>query len=198
MARKAGPRTTTKVRPDGDLKKRFPNGISSTILAVQYYWHELKNNGQAGLTPEKFCDEAGFRKVYQDIVDLYPGIRKKANPAEGDGLARMIHRLANGTQDIEFFQLRAFAQYVGLPTGLFLLFTQMVSDERRSIEQHRDPHEASLKLLGQVRKAIEAAETCIENNRNELRIFTHAYDEVGAKQMAKARTLKVWSDAFQL
>lgn len=198
MARKKPTRTTTKTKSDDDETKRFPNGISATVLAIQHYWKSLTIGGPDRMTPGQFCD-SGFRDVYRNVIDKYRGIRKRPHPDEGDGLAKAIHKLTNGTTDLEFFHLRSFAEFVGLPTGIFLLFTQMVSDERRALDDRTPATQMKEELLCLIRatKAVMVdAENYITEHPDLERIFTHVYDTDGQKYMAKADVLKVWSDAF--
>ncbi len=197
------PRTTTKVRPDGDDEKIFPTGISATVLAIQNYWLSLTNGADEFLKPEDFCAGGNFIEVYSKVANHYAGIIKK--PKKPGGIARMIHRISNGKEGVQFFHLRAFAEFVGLPTGLFLLFTQMASDERRALEDnlkgdHRDPREEALTFIRRVKKTIEAVEHHVEHNvkTGEL-ISIHTYpgpSNPTEAHMAKARMLKVWSDAY--
>lgn len=191
-------RTTTKTKSDDDESKRFPNGISATILAVQHYWTSLTKGGPDRLTPEQFC-EAGFRDAYKSVIQKYRGIVKRPDPDQGSGLAKAIHNLANGKTELEFYHLRSFAEFIGLPTGVFLLFTQMVSDERRLLESGAtsdNTKEDLLNLIRSTKAVMIAAEKYITDHPESQRIFTHVYDDAGHQHMAKADVLKAWRDAF--
>ena len=191
------PRTTIKVRPDGDPKKRFPTGISSTILAIQNYWLSLADGGDEHLTPLQFCNEGKFAATYERVTQHYRGIRKKARTRTA--IARMIHRVVNGNQDIEFFHLRAFAEHVGLPTGLLLIFTQLVSTESRAIQQGQDGKAEAIDLVRRVKSVMELAERQLAAASPETPLFNHFYDEFVdplKRHMAKAQTLKDWSDTY--
>lgn len=196
---KKKPRSTTKVKSDKNEDKKFPNGISATILSIQYYWENITNGAPEGITPNQFCD-LGFRETYRSIIETYRGIGKRADPDKTDQLPKSIHFLCNGTQDLHFYQLRAFAEYLGIPTGLFLLFTQMVSDERRILESGRtlaDAQQHAIEFIRKLKVVFESAENQIDNAGRDERIFTHVYDNEGIEHMAKARTLKIWTDSYQ-
>jgi hypothetical protein len=46
----------------------------------------------------------------------------------------MLNDLTFGRHDLPYFKLHALAEFVNLPAGLFLLFTQFVSAERDARE----------------------------------------------------------------
>jgi len=193
------PRATTKNRPDGHAEKRFPTGISSTILAIQNYWPSLTMDKPEHLTPEQFCEQGKFIDAYERVIKLYPGIKKKA--AARGGVTRMIHRLCNGKQDIEFYQMRAFAEYVGLPTGIFLLFSHFVSEEHHAIQDGVSSRDRLLTFVRRLKRVIETAESQIQTSVDTEHVFNHIYDEPSGpmdKHMAKALALKAWSDAYNL
>lgn len=188
------PPTTIKRFPDGHKRKRTPNGVRSTMLAIQYYWYALTQNGREHLTPGDFCTEAKFNEAFQAAFARYPATRGK-RPEE---LSRVLQKLTSGTRNVEFIDLLAFAVYVGLPLPLFLLFTTMVSDELRSSYRGLPFRGDAIQFLRKVRWVVETAEKQVMENRDPQHLFIHIYDEFDepGHLMAKALTLKTWSDAF--
>jgi hypothetical protein len=195
-SKKRAHRTTTKDLPDRDDHKQFPVGISSAVLALQYYWHEIANGGPSGLTPEQFCNLTGFGNVYGAVQDLYRK-RTRVDHENCDSLGKVIHRLVNQTRNIAFVDLRAFAQFVGLPTGLFLLYTQCDSDERRCGDDRAAARKTALELLQGIRRVIEATEEYIEKRPLDQPLFRRIYDDAGEEHLADVGVLKLWADAFK-
>jgi hypothetical protein len=183
-------RTTTKEISDGDERKYFPNGIASTILGLQYYWDEIANGGEPGLTPEQFCEDAKFSQTYLAVQNTY----KRRKPVTD--IAKAIHRLANQKINIDFTDMRAFAQYVGLPTGLFLLFSQCVSEESRAGSDRESAKQTALDLIRRIRRVVDCAEEYIRNRPDDRPLFRRDYDSSGHQYLADVGVLKSWSDAF--
>ncbi len=188
-------RTTTKDIPDRHEDKKFPTGISSTILGLQYFWNEIAHGGESGLTPEQFCEKTGFAEVYGAVQALYT-TRMPVDSKNSESLGRVIHRLINQTRNIDFVDLRSLAQFVGLPTGLFLLFTQCVSDERRSGPDSIAARETALALMERIGRVVEVTTRYIRERPPNQPIFQRIYDDLGQQYMADIAVLKLWADAF--
>jgi hypothetical protein len=191
------PRTTIKRLADGHRRKRSPNGVRSTFLAIQYYWLSLITGKlqDEHLTPLAFSADkrGGFEKIFNETFNRYPAMKHRP-----DKLHRLLQQLTSGQHNIEFVHLLAFAEYVGLPLSLFLLFTQMVSDESRSIGSTSDFRAHALRTLGRVKLVVELAEKQVTDAVSGEKIFIHEYDEFDEPGviMAKARALKSWSDLY--
>lgn len=119
----------TIARKDGDKDKRFPNGLKATLKAIRKYWcpqlrSDFKHN--VGRTPLKFA--ADFRATYNRVGGYYSETVRSQ-----EAIAAAVCRLeGNGSvnvSDIKFWQLRAYAEYVEVPSSLLLLFGQLVSYE---------------------------------------------------------------------
>ena len=189
------PPTTIKPYPDGHKKKRSPNGVRSVLLAIQYYWLSLiaQKKDLEHLTAARFCANSEFEKVFQQTCARYPAMSKKP-----EKLYRVLQKLTLGEHNIEFVHLLAFSQFVGLPLSLFLLFTQMVSDELRALEGGPDFRSHAVDVLRRIRFVVELAERQVAQSRPGEHLFIHFYDEFDdpGRFMAKAISLKTWSDAF--
>lgn len=188
------PRARITVLPDGDDHKKFPTGFSSCILSTQNYWHSLISpGGKEHLTPQEFCGEVGhFAEAYQRVIDRYRGIKKKS----GKGLPKTIFHLTKGVMAIELSHILAFAEYVRLPAGLFVLFAELVDAELKSLNDVTVAKENSLAILSRARRAVEALETYARQPSTKAPPFTHIYDESPDRHLAKALALKVLADAY--
>jgi hypothetical protein len=191
------PRAVVKYLPDGHHRKRAPTGIRSTFLAIQNYWLALstKQPNDEHLTPAAFYseDRGGFRKAFEDTYRRYPAMKNKP-----DKVARLLQQLTSGKHNIEFAHLLAFAEHVRLPLSVFLLFTQMVSDELRSVGTESDFKAHALRTLRRIRELVEFAEKQVEQASPNQKIFLHEYDEFeeAGVVLARAQALKDWSDFY--
>jgi hypothetical protein len=189
------PRTTITILPDGDDRKKFPSGFSSCILSIQNYWHSLISpGGKEHLTPPEFCGDVGhFGDTYKIVIERYRAIKKKP----GKSLAKTIFHLTKGDQAIELIHILAFAEYVRLPAGLFVLFAELVDAELKSLDDIATARENSLAILRRARRAIEALETYADQSWQSAPPFTHIYDETPDRNhLAKALALKTLADAY--
>ncbi|AMY00670.1 hypothetical protein AB0V79_27360 [Mesorhizobium ciceri] len=184
-------------RPDGAADKRFPNGISSTVRAIYVNWNALHTGQQVGdeiLDPESFCEKTDFVEVFEKVASHYPGIRKR--PSTKETIATMLDDIdAGGRINLSFYQLRAIAQFVGLDTGLFLLFTQFVSNERRTLDEHgRDPRAQALEMIRKIKGLFDHLDEVISNKGANLPIFTSNIRP--NEHIVDISMLKLWCDAY--
>ncbi|UCI07322.1 hypothetical protein [Mesorhizobium sp. B1-1-8] len=178
--------------------KLFPDGIEATFLAIQNYWLNLKMKKPERMSALQFT-KAGFRRVFKAVVAKYGAVVDPGDVDDDDSIKRVLQRLCSQNRALEFYHLRSFAEFVELPTGMLLLFSQMVSDERRmlddgfSLEQTND---FLIDFITSTEHAVKAARQLLEERGKFDRVFTFAYDKKGHKQMARAKTLLAWSEAF--
>jgi hypothetical protein len=198
-ARKASrkPRATVKLYPDHNKNKRAPNGIRSVLLAIQNYWLALQTGKPEDehLTPAEFCAETGFEKVFRATFARYPKMS-----GDVEDLPRLLQSLTSGRHNHEFVHLLAFAEFVGIPLSLFLMFSHLVSDELRSIDDGSDFRPVALAFLRKIKFVIEATERQVMDTPPNGRLFVHVYDEFDepGRQplMARASALKFWSTIY--
>lgn len=181
--------------PDGTEGKRFPNGISATVRAIYTSWHAVANGEPAGaefLTPLEFCDRTNFAAVYGEVLAHYPGISKRATTS----LHSMLDDLDAGNRtNIAFHHLRTLAQFVGLDTGLFLLFTQFVSNERKDIDERGiDPNAQTLEMIRSLRSFFSRLEEEVVARGGDGPIFTKSIPSGG--HIVDIEALKLWSDLY--
>jgi hypothetical protein len=171
------PRTTPKHREDRDEEKCFPNGISATVRAIQQYWpHIIDPTVSENLGVDEFLSKSDFIAVYESVIDIYQGIEQKAKEYSSiNGMIGDIGRPEKGKK-LSFYELRALAAFVDLPTGLFLLFTQLISDERREKDEGGDPRGRAQKLINGIRAFVNAAQKHIDSIEEGDQLFTYIYD----------------------
>lgn len=133
-------RVQAKPYEDGHRKKRYPLGLAETIAAISQYWNAARRqNGANQVAVEAVSEKEAVKEFARDprLLAIYAALRETYPGAaewtvnEDSGLYALVHALAKGEKPIDFLRLRLFADYVGLPTGLLLIFSQCVSDERR-------------------------------------------------------------------
>lgn len=153
------PRELARLRDDGDKQKAYPNGIQVTAHAIWQYW--LNVTGQTEIRHTSLRDFqriSNITEVAKSVADRYPGLNQK--PVSSSDM--MPYRI--GTRDraaLSYFQIRVLADYVELPTSLFMLFTHLVSEEKNAQVNCKDSNQ-------EVRKLIECAERFITEARRQL------------------------------
>jgi hypothetical protein len=109
--------------------RKFSEGIKGTIIAICKYWSRAYPDNPADATfkilPEK-RDRAlfveNFLPTFERIEEHYPGQPLTTN------LEGRIRDILTEAHEIKFYEMRAFAEFVGLPTGVWMLFTNVLSD----------------------------------------------------------------------
>lgn len=104
---------------DGKGKKKYPYSIKATARSVRSLWF---TDGSVAQQPEEFAVSAAT--TFVTLCDKYKGRRS------GD-LAGLVDRVEGGQRDIRYFDLRLYAEVVGVPTTLYYLFTHIVGDIAR-------------------------------------------------------------------
>lgn len=133
----------TREIPDATKKKKFSSGVQATIRSVRKFWLAKPEDGPER-TVKSFVAE--FGKTFERVAQAYPGVHENSK----DGIEGVVERLELQHRDIDFRDMRALAEFVDLPTGLFLLFTQCVADAKRG--------ETPTEVAAFVRKSGEALE----------------------------------------
>lgn len=190
---KPGRRATPSSKPDGHAQKRFPNGISATILAIQKHWHGISNGFYTNFSLQDFFEKTNFKEAYKLIISKYPG---RSKIADADvSIKKLINNITAGRNDFEFYKLRSFSEYIGVPSSILLLYTQFVSREIKAIREEQDPKETALVHIRRIRNIVDAAESEILASKAEDRIFTRKSNNAPGYDV-NIKILKRWKDAY--
>ena len=147
------------------------------------------------MTHEEFCEQTDFVKVYTGVIERYP--KPKRKPKTASTIASMINDMAVGRHQLSYYRLRAISEFVGLPTGLFSIWTHALGDQRHAEEARADPHDACLDLIDGVIRFAGAAKQYIEMDK--LRggsLFMKKYDDDPKSNLPSVDVLKRLADAF--
>jgi hypothetical protein len=105
--------------------------------------------------------------------------------------------MATGETDMEYYRLRALADFTGIKSvGLLLLFTQLVGEEQRAKKQSRDPKRACLQLLEAVVAVATEAKLHVENSKAGNDIFMRHYDETTTGYLPDVAALFKWVKTY--
>jgi hypothetical protein len=174
-------------RNDGDPHKRFPNGLRATIKSIRKYWPRGVYSGP-GRSTLKFAGK--FSETYNEVMSRYG-----QKPTSEGALVRVINKLeGSGDQersDITFAKMRAFAAFVGIPTGLLLVFSQLVSYEAQGRSR-----EDMLAFVAACRAAINALEGYANGLDSASKGF-HGKVKDGAGYHARLEGLLTMVDAYE-
>jgi hypothetical protein len=186
------------LRRGGHPKKKFSDGVRSTLKSIAKYWpasaEQLEGKSIELLTRKRSVDDfvADFEETFRRIQDHYGGVSKDAN------LKKKITVIHAGDTELPFYEARAYADYLGVPTGLMLLFTNCMSD----ITQEHEPA-AVINLLKSSQAAIDALVSYLENAAKDggdvhsAMYETIAVDKDGLEYIADLRGLAAMVAAFR-
>lgn len=125
-----------KKKPDGAPGKNNPNSLAATLRAIRRLW-AVEGVDQ----PRRQRD---FSKIFEKFVfstiEKYPkrGFKHKS-------LQKLCEALERNDRDVAYYHLRAYADFVGVPTSLLLVFSHVVGDVDRG-----DSREQVMELLDRV------------------------------------------------
>lgn len=160
--------------PDGAEEKLYPVGIVELILAICQYWHE--SPGRSKMSINEFSSRQDFVNTYKLITgEIYRGHKDEFVVDPTKGLHKLVYPLTKGEVDADFYKLRLFAEHIGLPTGIFLLLTQLVSDERRALEESQDNKATARLLLTKVRAVIDSLISHVDASAADDTVFFYRY-----------------------
>jgi hypothetical protein len=152
----------TAPRPDGDPFKRFPNGLRATLKSIRKFWHGAFVHEGAERNVDNFAKR--FLTTYNEVASRYG--RKPKTQASLKSLINKLESSGEEGTDITFTKMRAYAEFVGIPTGLLLLFSQAVSHEA----QGRNREEIK-EFIIRCRLALGALENYAARARTNATIF---------------------------
>jgi len=100
------------------------------------------------------------------------------------------------TTDIVFYKMRAYAEFVGVPTGVLLVYTQLASEEAEQPTQSMD-RAAALAHLRKMIEAMNALDTYIGSKKRGSALHNAKQDEEGLKFQVKIGGLLAMSKAYK-
>jgi hypothetical protein len=179
-----------------DNTKRNSNGLLATFRAIRQFWRLPGFEKQeGGRSYDEFA--AVYETKFREIASQYGGLGKQKSKVE-----RTISNTENDERVATFIDMRAFAAYIGLPTGIVLFFTQMVSDEGLMRNDPNFKGSITEDLLSKTEFAISALKaledhlkTCTAENKI-CDLLLPVANEPSAT-VANIRVLEKMTDAYQ-
>lgn len=150
------PKDAEKFRPmvyatpaDKDCLKAYPNGIRVTFAAIWQRWAYVeKRDIKPKTSAAEFSEIYKLRELGADLYEQYPfspGPPAATKSTAAGKVAGEEFQKFGGSKltdskslNLSYMTLRRAASVVQLPVGLFLLFTNLVSQERRSHKKIAD------------------------------------------------------------
>jgi hypothetical protein len=180
-------------RKDGDQYKRFPNGLKATLKAIRKFWNPKERwefRPGVGKTPLVFAQ--AFAAAFNRVGSYYGGAEKTPEKIAG-AIRKLEGSGKKQISDITFWKIRAYAEYVELPTSLFLLFAQMTSYEAQSHSR-----EEIQSFLRRCIRALSALDAYITKEEKNSELFHHqiAEDINHLEYIAVLKGLYLMRDAF--
>lgn len=173
--------------------KAYPNGILVTFAALWQRW-AIVDKGRAGqsTSAKEFAETYQLRDIGFKLKKDYPGSPIPPgylvkSDAKADAKAGAEFQYLGGsnmkgsdTKNLSYMALRRAADVVDLPAGLFVLFTNFVSLERRTEKRINDGELSSkrvelLKLAEKVERFGHEVRKVIEESSEDDEIFYDAY-----------------------
>lgn len=179
-------------RLDDDPNKTFPTSISRIIEAIVERWETdgIRPKDHKKRDLKEFALDPNFLRAFENVRATNQGLEKVRS-----NMAPMVGQLVRGQQRAEFYKLRAFADYVGLPPGLLILTAQLASEERRDQrDQNVNPKQRVEALAAALSRFSEALLLMIREE--DAPIFASPKSSVKGYAF-KIEALRALVDAFQ-
>lgn len=178
---KAKSRTPKNARKaDGVRQKRGPYSLYAVLRAIRRRWG---NPADSDRLVEDFTPL--FVPYFTDVISRYPGAY-----AEAKNVRQFIERTESTNVDLRYYALRAYADYVGLPTGLLLLYSHVVGDARAGKSGSE-----MVQFLRQSALAVQSLAAFIEQQPDPLAAFSNE-PASATKYNARVEGLARMHDAF--
>ncbi len=178
--------------PDESERKAYPNGILVTFAAIWQAWASADRDDVDGMT-----SSTEFARYY-DLLGISEELKRKypfSPPYPGeetkkDAVVKAVNdfqRIGGSTMNsgaksssLSYMALRRAAETVRLPLGLFILFTNFVSLERRAEKmvaagQKASKREVLLELAEKIEKYGREARRVIEEASDDDEIFYQSF-----------------------
>ena len=189
---KRGHRTGTLLRPPAHNKKKFSDGVRATFKSIRKVWERGKGQPPAlrtfknGRSVEDFVED--FASTFKAMQQHYGAIKPNRN------IVKLVENIEMGETELPFYQERAYSGYVGLPTGVLMLFTNTMSDATQ-----RHTKQSVLNLLSSSLAAIEALRAHIDQapDLKDALYLPVKEGEEGLEYIAKLEGLLKMVEVFQ-
>lgn len=140
----------------------FPDALKALLKAVREYFPEEVGKQKKPRSRKRFVEKTAFFGIYVDVCKQYgyEGIERAEIVAKTISHLESDSKKDGGT-DINFARLRAYADFIGIPVGLFLIYSQLVSLERHDLNNRNELRDQ----LGKLKRAIEALQTYLDTEK---------------------------------
>lgn len=146
----------------------------------------------------------GYRTVSN--IDAIAEAYDKKYPSDHIPLAtayKCFNDVGAARHRLRYYHLRFMAEYVGMPVGLLMLFSQFISVERRASKNGLNKRERILRLVSQIERFAAAIRRHVESfpaTDGEVDFFITRHDssskagKKGQEYLANLQVLKVLRD----
>lgn len=158
-------------RRSGHKKKKFSDGVRATFQAISRHWkRDIKTGKGTIVEKSQELDEFvnRFQKIYRRIVKHYGGLK-----GPNKNIKRMVRDLNAGTVKLPFHLQRAYAEYVGVPTGVLMIFTNIVSDATQKTSK--------ADLLNKLESSQQAIAALIDFLKGDTRVDVSLFNDLPGK-----------------
>jgi hypothetical protein len=193
--------TSTPSDYDPTGEKSYPNGIRVTAQALWQFWPYLNKETESEFTSlSEFKKNSQFLDAHTSVVERYPGIRdKKIKDAH-----KIPNDIGKGNFSLRYYHLRVMAEYIDIPVAVFILYTQMVSLERRAEKAGCSKKEVLGEMLDRIERIIDQTRHHLGQKGDSDDIFIERIKNTDEKDgditdevLAKLALMKLWRDAFR-
>lgn len=174
---------------DEDYPKGYPNGIRVTFSALWQRWaHVGAGDERPKTSASEFAEVFQLTDVSARLADKYrsappaPGAAAKTDAARNKKAGEEFQKFGgsimttNKTLNLSYMALRRAAIVTELPVGLFILFTNLISKERRSHKKLANGEsvttkEELLSLISKIELFAKEARSMVEEAEEGEDIF---------------------------
>lgn len=156
---------TAAILKDTDGKKRYPNSIAAIFRTVMRFWlKKTKPSDFSGTSVQEFLDGSNYEAIYLGVRARYPGrsrwpgqrLSPKHARTKHHRLKDMMDDLSAQATDLDYPQLRALSDFLGVSESACMLIAKLISLERR-INDPKERREGMTQLLDAHRRMIDKA-----------------------------------------
>jgi hypothetical protein len=201
--------TLTDTPADGDELKAYPNGIKVFAQALWQFWPHISGlTTKKRLTIREFKEISGFERLAEQLALTY-----RASKIAQKTAYRVPYKIGKGGGissdkgqskkvmpiELTYMHLRLIADYINVPLSILIMYTHLISLERRFKNRIDERNKKLEQLLSRVEFFASEMRRRIRENPNQDNIFTDLYEDAdtgGIEYLANLKILKEAIDAF--
>lgn len=195
--------TLTDTPADGDENKAYPNGIKVLAQAIWQFWPFVSGQSPKRRSTTRDFDKTNFNEIASALAAAYPAAKMATKTASktlikiGSGYSEKDKKPVNLT----YMHLRQISDYLEIPLSLLILYTHLISLERKFKGDTQTRQEKMERLLQRADLFVAAMRQRLDARARDEVIFVKRYDQKDSDEsyeyLADLAPLKEVADQFR-